>query len=62
MNSSMTGREVRRLVDDYIGTVDGYLKHFSYSSHEAFYRVGTVELNIGRSPNSRRRTLGLPNK
>jgi hypothetical protein len=39
MNSSMTGREVRRLVDDYIGTVDGYLKHFSYSSHEAFYHT-----------------------
>ncbi len=38
MASGMTGKEVRLLVDDFIGTTsDGYLCHFSYSTHESFY-------------------------
>ena len=33
----MTPREINKLVEDYIGTVSGYLNRFSYSIHDAFY-------------------------
>jgi len=33
-------REINKLVEGYIGTTSGgYLEHFSYSKHEAFYHV-----------------------
>jgi hypothetical protein len=35
----MTLREISKLVEGYIGTSDGYLKHFSYSKHDTFYHV-----------------------
>ena len=36
----MTLREINQLVEGYIGTTStGYLQHFSYSKHEAFYHV-----------------------
>jgi hypothetical protein len=36
----MTPREINKLVEGYIGTTsDGYLEHFSYNKHEAFYHV-----------------------
>ena len=33
----MTLREISKLVEEYIGTHDGYLNHFSYSKHDSFY-------------------------
>ena len=33
----MTPREINKLVEEYIGTDGGYLKHFSYSTHDRFY-------------------------
>ncbi len=33
----MTPREINKLVEEYIGTEGGYLKHFSYSKHDRFY-------------------------
>jgi hypothetical protein len=34
----MRPREINKLVEDYIGTTDsGYLKYFSYSTHDRFY-------------------------
>jgi hypothetical protein len=33
----MTGREINKLVEDYIGTNSGYLNGFSYSIHNTFY-------------------------
>lgn len=33
----MTPREINKLVENYIGTQDGYLNHFSYSKHDRFY-------------------------
>lgn len=33
----MTPREINKLVEEYIGTHDGYLNHFSYSKHDRFY-------------------------
>jgi hypothetical protein len=33
----MTPREINRLVEDYIGTNEGYLNNFSYSIHDTFY-------------------------
>lgn len=33
----MTQREILRLVEDYIGTHDGYLNYFSYNIHDTFY-------------------------
>jgi len=35
----MTMREVHVLVDDYLGTSDGYLNGFNYSEHESFYHT-----------------------
>ncbi|MGZ4973244.1 MAG: abortive infection family protein [Limisphaerales bacterium] len=32
-------REIHKLVEDYIGTTDGHLNHFSYSKHDRFYHV-----------------------
>jgi hypothetical protein len=34
----MTSREIVTLVEDYIGTSNGYLNHFTYSKHERFYK------------------------
>jgi len=44
----ITIREINRLVEDYIGTTsDGYLKHFSYSKHDAFYHTYCdVEIDV----------------
>jgi hypothetical protein len=33
----MTPREIDKLVEEYIGTDGGYLRHFSYSKHDRFY-------------------------
>ncbi len=33
----MTEREINKLVEDYIGTHEGYLNSFSYSIHDDFY-------------------------
>lgn len=35
----MAPREINKLVEDYIGTNNGYLNHFSYSKHDRFYHV-----------------------
>jgi len=32
-------REINRLVENYIGTHEGYLNHFTYSKHDKFYHV-----------------------
>jgi hypothetical protein len=34
----LRGRDIFRLVEDYIGVTGGYLGDFSYRSHEEFYR------------------------
>lgn len=35
--SGLTGREILRVVNDYVGVDSGYLVGFSYSSHQEFY-------------------------
>ncbi|HVS90124.1 MAG TPA: abortive infection family protein [Candidatus Acidoferrum sp.] len=35
----MSAREINNLVEGYIGTNAGYLKDFSYSTHDAFYQI-----------------------
>jgi len=37
--SGLTPVEITKLVERYIGTDGGYLKKFSYSSHESFYSI-----------------------
>jgi hypothetical protein len=33
----MTSRDIQNLVENYIGTEAGYLKNFSYRTHDTFY-------------------------
>src|ERR1700680_342965 len=43
----MTPREINELVEDYIGTHEGYLNSFSYRIHEAFYhRYCDIDVDV----------------